>query len=415
MGHDTLEIFVLASLIQSNHHMAYRLKLEDFEKESHRKLFGLIIDRLDKEQTVDSGIFSDPTISALELVEISEAVGLTATSDASVLDEKIDELARRSDMRFLADKSTRLTNAIQSGKVQTTGVALDFLTNLSDDLIMRHPKEVDISLGLSVLSALKSIERRKGEQKIKTGIKGIDKFLFGGIGLGEYVIIGARTNVGKSIWAMLPPIYSRVDTLFCLNEMDSNSQSIRMLSHLSRVDINAIEGNQPFEMGDGENLAVATDIMSQINVKYIDDAYYVEQIETVVKTRQKLNKPVKLVVVDMAGKLSTENTAKLETKQQLKEVSRRLFRMSKKYHCTVIGTVQINREGESSEEPQLKHLKDSGSWEEDADKVFLMWSDKQDENDKHIALRKNRTGMKDKKWTVRLDGRHMRFIESGEQ
>jgi len=411
MEHGALEIYVLASLIQSNHQMAYRLRPEDFTKESHRKLFSLIVDRLDKGQKVDSGILEDPIITATDLVEVSDAIGLTATSDESVLEEKIDELCRLSDMRFLLDKSKRLSQSLESGRVQSVSVAMDFLTNLSDDLAMRHPKELDVSLGSSVLSALKRIERAKGEQKIKTGIDSIDRFLHGGIKLGEYVIIGARTNVGKSIWAMLPPIYSRVDSLMCLNEMDSESQSLRMMAHIARVDINAIEGDVPFNPGDGESLAVAHDAMNYIPIKYLDDAYWVEQIELIVKTRHRLNKPIKLVVVDMAGKLSTENTVKLDTKGQLKEVSHRLFRMSKKYHCTVIGTVQINRAGEASEEPQLAHLKDSGSWEEDADKVFLMWSDKTDERKKHIALRKNRTGMKDKKFTVVLDGRHMRFEE----
>jgi replicative DNA helicase len=150
--------------------------------------------------------------------------------------------------------------------------------------------------------------------------------------------------------------------------------------------------------------------MKKLPITFLENAYKVEDIEKILKTRYKLKKPIKLVIADMAGRMSTDSVKKTD-REQLNEVSKALFRMSKKYHCTIIGTVQISREGLMTEEPQLSHLKETGNWEEDADKVFMMWADKEDKDKRIIALRKNRTGKKDFKYKVILDGCHMRFKE----
>lgn len=411
-----LERYVLASLIQTDkQQLAYILREDDFQDKNHRLVFRLIRDRLDKNQKIDATLLNDPSLdkSVAAFSSLSDMLIFDVTRDSCLLKAKIDELCEKSDLRYAMDKAKRLVASISSGKLSEVNHVLDFITNLSDDLIMRHPREVDVSLGSSVLSALKRIEERKHQKKISTGIKQIDQFLYGGIDQGEFVIFAARPNVGKSVFSIMPAISTAragLDVLIAVNEMDKEQTSIRMLSNLSGVNINAIEGNIPFLLGDGESLATANDEMKAMPLTFIENAYRVSDVERVLQTRRRLNKPVKLVIVDMAGRMTTEKQTRTE-REQLNDVSRHLTRLAKEYKCTVIGTVQISRAGLMSEEPQLEHLKETGKWEEDADKVFMMWSDKEDFNKRYIALRKNRTGRKDVKFTVRLDGNHMRFLE----
>lgn len=415
MKDEKLERYVLASLLKTNKkQLAFILRPDDFQNRQHRIIFELLIDRIDKGQKVDMTLLDDPSIKDADtMVAISDVFVADVTDDNGVLEEKIDELCRISDLRYAHKKASAMKNAIESGKLNNLNHAVDFLTNVSDDLVMRHPKEMDVSLGSSVVSALQQVERQKTEQKIKTGITSIDRFLYGGIKLGELVIFAARPNVGKSIFTIMPAIQASangLDVLFAVNEMDKSQTSLRMLSHLSGVDMNAIEGHIPFMTADGDSLAMACDAMKHMPITFLENAYKVEEIEKILKTRQKINKPIRLVIVDMAGRMSTEKKVRDE-REQVNEVSRNLFRMSKKYHCTIIGTVQINRAGEMSEEPLLRHLKESGRWEEDADKVFMMWADKENKERRYISLKKNRTGRKEHKASVILDGRHMIFKE----
>lgn len=407
-----LEKYVLASLLRiKDKQLAYALKADDFAEPVNAKVFKLMLERLDKEQTADMSLLSDPSLTNDEVIELSEAID--HTTDQSILEEKIDELTKESDLRFLLTKSEKLSGAIKSQRLTSVNVAVDFLTNLTDDLVMRHPKDLDISLGSSVRSALARIEQQKQEPRIRTGIKQIDNSLYGGIKLGEYVIFAARPNAGKSIFTILPAIEaakSGMNVLVAVNEMDKEATSIRMMANIANVNINAIEGNIPFKAGEIDALSVASDQMKQMPMSFMEHAYKTDEIEKFLKTRQKLKKPISLVIVDMASRLSTEVSTKVE-REQLNEVSKALFRMSKKYHCTVIGTVQISRAGVLSDEPQLEHLKETGKWEEDADKVFMMWADKEDPEKRHISLKKNRTGQKGFYYTVVLDGCHMKFKE----
>ena len=409
-----LERYVLASLLRtSQQQLAYQLKPDDFTDASYSKIFTLFINRLDKGQKADATLLTDPALEKDEVIALSDSLFIDSTDDASVLQEKIDELCRLSDLRFLADKAERLAASVKSGKLNSVNVAVDFLTNVSDDLIMRHPKELDVSLGSSLRSGLNRVEQRKKEQKIRTGINQIDNDLYGGIALGEYVIFAARPNVGKSIFSIMPAIqaaYDGLDVLIAVNEMDKESTSIRMMANIANVNINAIEGHIPFQSYEEDSLSVANAEMKRLPITFLENAYKIEDIEKILKTRQKLKKPIKLVIADMAGRMSTD-TQKKTDREQLNEVSKGLFRLSKQYHCTIIGTVQISRAGLMNEEPQLSHLKETGKWEEDADKVFMMWQDKDDKDKRIIALRKNRTGKKDDKYTVMLDGCHMRFKE----
>lgn len=409
-----LEKYVLSSLLRTKQkQLAQTMKPEDFTDEIHREVFTAILDRLNKGQKVDYTMMTDTALSTKAAVALSDMEFVTVTVDDGLLKEKIEVLCELSDKRFVVEKSTKLAESITSGKIEKINHIIDSMTNISESLISRHPKELDVSLGQSITLALQRVQKRKGEVKIKTGIHGLDYPLFGGIGLGEYVIFAARPNVGKSIFSIMPAIQAGragLDVLVAVNEMDKETTALRMLANISQVDINAIEGHAQFYPGDGESLAAAHDVMNHMPITFLENAYEIEEIEKLLRTRQKLKRPIKLVIVDMAGRMRTANERKTD-RERLNDVSKQLARISRTYHCTVIGTVQITRSGLLSEEPQLDHLKETGAWEEDPDKVFMMWEKKDDPARKIIALKKNRTGKKDFRCEVVLDGPRMSFWE----
>lgn len=411
-----LESYILKALITTEHQqLAYLLRPDDFVYKEARQLFDLIISRLNKNQTVDSSMLEDPSVSVDVVVYFSKIFDEPATNDEQHILEKISQFTEASDMRYAGAKTERIKPALESGRLKNKGEVLDILTNLCDDLTQRHPTEIDTTLGASVKSALDQIERRKRELKVPLGLKKLDNFLHGGIALGELVLFAARPNIGKSVFSIMPALYSAmcgVPTLVAVNEMSKEGMAIRMLSHMSSVSMSAIESKEAFMAGDMDALAVAQAQMEKLPLYFLENAYNPSDVETIIRTRQKLGKPLGLVVLDMAGRMRDTSKRHANRREELSAVSARLFQMSKRYNCTIIATLQISRDGD--DKPTLKTLKDTGSWEEDADKVLLMWDDKRDKHTRYVHLAKNRTGDKDIIVPMTLDGRHMTFIDHTE-
>lgn len=410
---EKLESYILASLLQTNlTSMSNLIRCDDWQSETNARIHKMILDRMEKQQPINESMYHEPDLPDELISTMATLFSIAPYTDENVLKEKIDDLTERSDLDYAAKKMKAATVKIQSRRVKDV---IDFSSNLIDDLTTRHPKQLETTIGHSMIEALKMIEKMKDQPKIKTGISQIDKFLHGGINQGEYIIFAARPNIGKSIFTLYPALATAensLSVLMAVNEMSVAQTCIRMLANQSGVDINVIEMKRHPLQGDYDAIAVANDRMDKMPIAFKDRSYNLPDIETMIRNRQRLGKPVKLLVIDMAGRLKIEGRRYNKRSDEIADVSRNLQRIAQQYNCAVLATVQINRSGQMTEEPTLEHLKDSGAWEEDADKVFMMWSDKQDKDKRIIALRKNRTGRNEEKFYVTLDGCHMRFKEN---
>ena len=85
--------------------------------------------------------------------------------------------------------------------------------------------------------------------------------------------------------------------------------------------------------------------------------------------------------------------------------------IAKKYNCVFIVMVQVNREGAISAKLSLEHLKGSGAIEEDADKVFLFYGNKDNPSGRIMELAKNRHGKKGALFNLNMKGHIMTFEE----
>ena len=115
--------------------------------------------------------------------------------------------------------------------------------------------------------------------------------------------------------------------------------------------------------------------------------------------RLKQRNDLKLVVLDYLQLMSSGK--KVESRQQeVSEFSRHLKLLAKELEVPVIAISQLNRgpEARTDKRPQLADLRESGSLEQDADMVFLLYRpDSQDRDDERageadIIVAKHRGG-----------------------
>ena len=112
-----------------------------------------------------------------------------------------------------------------------------------------------------------------------------------------------------------------------------------------------------------------------------------------------------LVIIDylqlMTPGLTKANASRTE---EVGDMSRRIKVIAKEFNVPILLLAQLNRDAEVNERPQLKNLRESGSIEQDADKVMFIYNpnalktaaeftDYQDDNAKYEAL--NRELMKE--------------------
>jgi replicative DNA helicase len=103
-----------------------------------------------------------------------------------------------------------------------------------------------------------------------------------------------------------------------------------------------------------------------------------------------------LVVVDYIQRI-TPRDLKQQRHLQIGEMTDALKRLARELEVPVLCLAQLNREAEKEECPSLRHLRESGSIEQDADMVIFInrkFSEANEESDNRteLVIAKNRNG-----------------------
>lgn len=101
---------------------------------------------------------------------------------------------------------------------------------------------------------------------------------------------------------------------------------------------------------------------------------------------EKKGENLALVVIDylqlMVPAMSKSNASRTE---EVGDMSRKMKLLAKEFDVPVLLLAQLNRNADVTERPNLKDLRESGSIEQDADKVMFIWSENADKSAKDFA------------------------------
>ena len=235
---------------------------------------------------------------------------------------------------------------------------------------------------------------------ITTGFSDLDAHT-SGLQETELIILAARPSMGKTaLVCNMAEAVARVDRksvlLFSL-EQSRDELAERLLCITARVNGRDLkQGNLSAEqLG---SLADASDELSRLPL-YIDDkpARTMSQIAAIAR-RQHRRDPLGVIIIDYL-QLVEPDEKNIPREQQISSISRRMKFLAKELHVPVISLSQLNRGLELREDkrPRLADLRESGSIEQDADKVmFLHRPEVYDPTDRpgeaEIIIAKHRSG-----------------------
>jgi replicative DNA helicase len=231
-----------------------------------------------------------------------------------------------------------------------------------------------------------SDERAEELPFVPTGFAGLEEYL-GGFQRSDLVIVGGRPSMGKTSLALNIARNAAVEHHACVAlfslEMARDSLVQRLLSSESGIDSRRVrlhtEWNRERERGDRwedeeKKIMEATGVLSESKI-YIDDTPMLRMGEMRAKAlRLSFQHNIDLVIVDylqlMRGDRRVDNRV-----QEVSEISRSLKGLARELNVPLLAVSQLSRapEGRTSHEPQLSDLRESGSIEQDADVVLLIY------------------------------------------
>jgi replicative DNA helicase len=244
-------------------------------------------------------------------------------------------------------------------------------------------KPSPIRLSDAVMFALTDLSARQElpeASSISTGYPNLDRKL-NGFRSGELIIVGARPGAGKSTLALnlgMNAAQAGHCTLFISLEMTVMNLAQKVLSKESRVWYRGIADGQNLEEAHWEALystVPKTDIdfyLDTTAIKSVADA------EKVLKATQLASgNKVEMLIVDYLQLISMDAVRGDNMNYAVGKITREFKSLALRLGIPIILLSQLSRgvESRNDKRPVLSDLRDSGSIEQDADKVLLLYRD----------------------------------------
>lgn len=223
---------------------------------------------------------------------------------------------------------------------------------------------------------------------LATGFCRVDKALSGGLPTG-ISILAARTSIGKSALAMQIgcSIAKRGEpVVFVSLEMSESQNADRLLSLFSGIDIARIHSANYSEEEATRLLKAAADIKKLPLHVWQAAGANAQRIESMLRTA-KARFGCKLAIVDYLGLIGGDTRASVY--ERVTNNSQALAMAAKRLDLPILLLAQLNRCAEG-EVPQLHHLRDSGSIEQDAEVIALIHRERENSVEASFLVEKNR-------------------------
>ena len=263
------------------------------------------------------------------------------------------------------------------------------------------------------------------EQKlVKTGFANIDTRL-NGFKDGDLIIVAGRPGMGKTTWALniaTNNILKGKTVLVFSLEMTNEQLIKKIVSSESGLSMKSLlTGNLTANEWDKFNAFEKK--LSKSNL-YVYDKSPIT-IETLVNKTKAIQsiKNIDLIVVDYLQLLMTSNKAPSNSDSRaasMTYISNLLKGLAKDVGCPVISLSQLNRgvEARVDKRPVLSDLRDSGSIEQDADMVIMLYReeyyDSLNTGLAEVIVRKNRLG-ETGEFHLAFDGATSKFLDPEEE
>ena len=295
-------------------------------------------------------------------------------------------------------KKRKIFKVLQDNLVIVENEEIDILTeniiNQINQIQSRNDKEKNfLEQVTNTLGKIEDNYNQRNDYSLYTGIKDLDDKVLG-LHNQEFTVLGARPGVGKTTMALqiAQNIATKGKKVLVISLEMSDTQIIqKLISTKSRVNSYRMRRGT-LEDKDWDNICNSAGEISTLPITLVSNANTIQKIETIVmKLKNKGN--VDLVIIDYIQLIQNKGKFNLR-EQEVADITRTLKLLTIELDIPILGLCQLNRNA-TKQEPTLADLRESGSIEQDADNVWFLYQEKeQDSNvvDVTLKIAKQRAG-----------------------
>jgi replicative DNA helicase len=362
------------------------LMADDFYKPGHQKIYAAIKDLHSKSQPID-------IITVTNVLQSEGTMEMAGGPEylIGLLDKTISSANISSHAKIVKDKATlrRLihinSHLIERAYEQDFIDVESFVDQAESEIFKIGDSKAQSGLVGSmeiVKASIQKIEelyKNKAEiTGIGTGFKKLDE-MTAGLHPGEMTIIAARPSMGKTAFSLniaqhVALRLKKTVAYFSL-EMGKESMMMRMLSAESKVSMSEIR-NGRIQDSAWPKLINAASALSEASI-FIDDTPGVSPFEIRSRARRlKAEHGLDVIMIDYLQLMSMKQKFN-SREQEVAEISKSLKAIAKELQIPIIALAQLNRgvEGRTEKKPMLSDLRESGSIEQDADVIMMLYRD----------------------------------------
>ena len=365
------------------------LDADDFFEARNQILFKVLKTLTERKISVDVLTVTEELVNLKVLDEIGGVEYLKQCSDAMValssLNFYITIVKDQSVLRHMLTTIREIDHAYLTSEIENIN---DFIADGEQKFkdstekrrvsTFKNMEEIAKSVQMSINAQHGNYE--DGVTGVTTGYANINKYT-AGFQKGELTIIAARPSVGKTALALnfAYKVATRANVPVAIFSLEMSSELLvkRLVAAAASIPLDRINTGV-LSAVDRAELSNAIREVSTVPI-FIDDSSSIRLMDIVAKSRQLQAKypNLGLIIVDYLGLVTTGEKSKNSDSRQeeVRKISLTLKALAKDLKVPVIAVSQLSRDVEKrdNKRPVISDLRDSGSIEQDADVVMLMY------------------------------------------
>ena len=350
----------------------------------HQVLYEALVTMYDQKEAIDLITLTQKLKDENQLENVGGAAYIstlaTSVPSAANLPYYIEIVREKNLLRKMLRTCSEVVGRVYEHEGEVDGL----IDEVERDILKISEERVDTassSMKELVHKAITTIEEYHQRQGMLTGLStgfpDLDKMTTG-LHPGEMVVIAARPSMGKTSLAMNMAEAVAIDQkipvgVFSL-EMTADSLVLRMLCSRARVNLRNIRDGFLAER-DFPRLTGAAGKLAGSPL-FIDDTPGLSILQLRARARRMAQQHnIKLIVIDYLQLLHSTSRRAENRQQEIADISNGVKALAKELSIPVIVLSQLNRELEKDKnrKPRLSDLRESGSIEQDADLVALLY------------------------------------------
>lgn len=387
-----------------------------------------------KPEMFESGLYGDIYRNMLAMYDRNEPIDIVNLSQAledkertrqfideqlgTIINKTFDEVFTAQKIKTYADvlvndwRSREVTQLIS--RIDTTPKSIN--STIGD--IITSLEEIQESRKNPLMSLKDIVNKRKdeyfkdneGKNGVKTYFYKLDEHLIS-LEKSTLTIVAARPAVGKSVLGLqVAKENAKRGMKVAVFTMEMNDKELyeRLLVSESDFELTRLKKAKEFLKGEKEQFIKANNKVENYPIYIASGDFSVNEIYRLCKHQN-----FDLIIIDYLQLLEPDKSYRGNRTAEVGEISRNLKKTAMKLKVPIIALSQLNRavEGKKDKEPTMAELRESGSLEQDANNIIILWNLSEDNKMyKGVKVEKCRQG-ETGKVGMKFDGKHMTFTE----